>query len=160
MSRKRGVAGAAVAGSMQILIVFAGTASAQAPAPELLPDLQGQKAQDLRVESRTGVRNLRLSTTVANEGTGTLEIYPVAATDCDGDGNPANDRLAYQRVYSDTDGNGYFDRAGDTTSAGYPAGCMIFHPAHNHWHFQGFASYALLAPETGVVIAATSKVSF
>ena len=159
MGWRSGVAGAAVAGTMQILIFTAG-ASAQAPPPELLPDLQGQKAQDLRVESGGGVRNLRLSTTVANAGTGALEIYPVAATDCDGDGNPANDRLAYQRVYTDTDGSGYFDRAADTTSAQYPAGCMIFHPAHNHWHFQDFASYELRAPETGDVIAATSKVSF
>jgi hypothetical protein len=137
-----------------------GSAAAQAPGPELPPDLQGLQAADLTVTSGGGSRELRLSTTVANTGAGALEIYPVAGGDCDGDGNPANDRTAFQRVFRDGDGNGFFTRAEDTASISRQAGCMIFHTAHNHWHFEDFARYELRQVGTGLPVAATDKVSF
>jgi hypothetical protein len=146
----------AVAGMAALAV----TASAQAAAPELLPDLIGQPAQNLSIQESGGTRTLRLATTVANAGTGPLEVYPVSGGDCDGDGDPANDRLAYQRVFRDVDGSGDFNRAIDVDSGAHLAGCMIFHPAHMHWHFEDFASYELRKPGFGAVVAATTKVSF
>jgi hypothetical protein len=154
------LAASAVAGAAALSALSAGTASAQVAAPELLPDLIGQPAQDLSIQESGGTRNLRLATTVANAGAGPLEVYPVSGGDCDGDGNPANDRLAYQRVFRDVDGSGDFSRAVDVDSAAHLAGCMIFHPAHMHWHFEDFASYQLREPGSGTVVAANSKVSF
>jgi hypothetical protein len=145
---------------VMLVLPLGGSASAQAPAPELLPDLQALEAEGLFVDEGGGVRELRLTTTVANTGAGALEIYPVGGGDCDGDGNPNNDRVANQRVYRDADGNGFFTRLADTDSATYQVGCMIFHAAHNHWHFEDFAEYELRAIPTGQVIAATVKVSF
>jgi hypothetical protein len=142
------------------LLAVPAPAPAQAPPPELLPDLQGEIARDLSIETGPDVRNLRLTSTVANRGSGALELFPVPGTDCDGDGDPANDRLAHQRVFRDTDGSGFFDRTVDVDSTAYPAGCMVYHPAHEHWHFEDFASYELLMPGTDTVVAATSKVSF
>ncbi len=143
-----------------MILPMGGSAAAQAPGPELLPDLQGLEAQQLTVVSGGGTRELRLSTTVANTGAGVLEIYPVAGDNCDGDGNAANDRTAFQRVYRDGDGNLFFTRLADTDSVSYKVGCMIFHPAHAHWHFEDFARYELRRPDDGAVVAATTKVSF
>ena len=135
--------------------------SAAAQGPELLPDLRGLPAEDLIVRTPVeGGRLLRLSTTIANGGAGAFEVFPVPGNNCDGDGNPANDRVAYQRIFNDVDGNGFFDRGVDTGFADRAAGCMIFHPAHNHWHFEDFADYELRLPGTGEVIAEASKVSF
>jgi hypothetical protein len=127
---------------------------------ELLPDLRADKATDVHLTFAGGARSeLRLTTTFTNAGPGPLELYPVGGVDCDGDTNPANDRLAYQRLFDDSDSDGIFDRALDTGSSSRQAGCMVFHPAHNHWHFDDFASYELLRP-TGEVVAASEKVSF
>ena len=142
------------------LLALPQAAAAQEPAPQLLPDVRGQVARDLSIQVGTGVRNLRLTTTVANAGLGALEIFPVPASDCDGDGDPANDRLAFQRVFRDSDGSGFFNRSVDLDSTAYPAGCMIYHPEHAHWHFEDFASYELLLPGTLEVVASATKVSF
>ncbi len=149
-----------LAGAAAALLALPGAAGAQGP--ELLPDLQGQRAEDLIVDTDPGVRDLRLTTSVGNGGSGPLEIYPVAGNNCDGDGDNTNNRLAFQRVYHDANGNGFFTRGVDTDSTPYQAGCMVFHddPTHNHWHFEDFASYELRLPETGQVVAAAAKVSF
>lgn len=154
-----GIAATAVAVTMSVL---GGTAAAQDPAPELLPDLQGLPAEDLSIQSGAGPRSLRLSSSIANGGDGAFEVFPEPGTgdDCDGDGGSNDDRFAFQRVFKDVDGNGTFDRTVDTTSVTYPVGCMIFHPVHNHWHFEQFASYELRLPDTGEVVASTSKVGF
>ena len=146
------------------ITALGGTAAAQAPPPELLPDLQGLPAEDLEIEGGAGRRDLRLTTTVANGGAGAFEVFPEVGTggSCDGDGDVDNDRLAYQRVFNDADGNGHFDRAIDTGSTSIEVGCMIYHPqpGHNHWHFEDLASYDLRIPGTDVVVASTTKVGF
>src|SRR4029453_1181482 len=43
----------------------------------------------------------------------------------------------------DVDGSGRFDRDVDTTTTRKSAGCMVFHPQHNHWHFEPAAGYRL-----------------
>lgn len=142
--------------------ISAASATAQEPPPELLPDLRGMPPEDLRVRTDESVRNLRLTTSVGNGGAGAFEIFPEPDTgaDCDGDGNTDDDRLAYQRVFRDVDGDDRFDRAVDIASSEYLAGCMRFHPAHRHWHFEDLASYDLRVPGTGQVVASTTKVGF
>jgi Lysyl oxidase len=102
---------------------------------------------------------LRLTTEIANTGRGPLELRPRAA-DCDGNGDPRDDRLSYQRVYQDADANGVFEARTDTVYRDRFAGCMRFHPAHDHWHFRGFAAYSLINERNGRTVASTSKVSF
>ena len=43
-----------------------------------------------------------------------------------------------------------------------PAGCMVFHPMHDHWHFKASASYTLFDPGApdDAVVSLRSKVSF
>jgi hypothetical protein len=159
LRRRLEVAIAAIAGTI-VILPMGGSAAAQGPDPELMPDLRGLQAQHLSVQEAGGVRDLRLSTTVANTGAGVLEIYPVAGGNCDGDGDPANDRTAFQRVFRDGDGNGFFTRPADTDSVSYQAGCMVFHPAHSHWHFEDFARYELRRTGSGEVVSSTTKVSF
>jgi len=139
----------------------AGTANA-AVGDDLLPDLRTLRPAELYV-SGSGTE-LRLSNTVANRGVGPLEIFPeqTAGGDCDGDGDVENDREAFQRVYQDSADAasiGFFDYHFDTESTFRIVGCMIFHPAHNHWHFEDFAYYAL-RDTSGHVVARSTKVSF
>ena len=142
----------------------AGAAAAQlAPGPgsELLPDLITRPHSELYVQGNM----LRLSNTIANRGTGPLEIYPepTAGDDCDGDGDPANDRRAFQRTFRDSGNSfslGYFLRGQDNWSSARPIGCMIYHPAHSHWHFQDFSLYVLRQESTGLVAGRSVKVSF
>ena len=144
-----GVAGGPVAGE------------AQAPAPELLPDQVPARAFAVDVQERSGGRReLRFGTKVVNRGLGPMEMYPMRGNDCDGDGNRRDDRLAKQRVYADDNRDGRFDRLDDESSVAAVGGCMVFHRAHDHWHFENFAAYRILEPGTERVVAASNKVSF
>jgi hypothetical protein len=49
---------------------------------------------------------------------------------------PEGQHHATQVMYRDADGNGRFRRDTDTGLARRSAGCMVFHPAHDHWHFE------------------------
>ena len=96
-------------------------------APTLLPNLVTLRIGDLSIRRTDGVRLLRFANVIGNRGPGVLELYPVA-DDCDGDGDPQNDRSAYQRIYADTDGDGIFDRDVDEVAVERFVGCMFFHP--------------------------------
>lgn len=77
-----------------------------------------------------------------NVGVGPVELAPLPepldpndpAADCDGDGNPANDRPERQTVYLDQNANGFFERDIDTVTESHGDGCSLFHVAHDHWH--------------------------
>ncbi len=152
------------------LIALAGAsgspASPAAPVPagvggDLLPDMRTQPFEELFVQGT----KLRLSNTIANRGVGPLEIYPepTVGGDCDGDGNPNNDRIAFQRVFQDSAdprSPGYFVRNQDTASTSHEVGCMVYHPAHSHWHFEDFALYVLRRESDGAPVARSTKVSF
>jgi Lysyl oxidase len=125
----------------------------------LLPNLVTLRIGDLSIDRRGGVRLLRFANVVGNRGPGVLELFPVA-DDCDGNGDPQDDRSAHQRVYADTDGNGVFDRDVDEVAAERFVGCMFFHPQHNHWHLEDFARYVLTKPKDGRIVAESDKVSF
>ena len=134
--------------------------------PELLPDLRTYRPSDLNLDTNRipGHRLLRFSNVVLNKGKGPMELGP-KAEDCDGNGDPNDDRTAYQHVFEDTNGDGVFSRATDAFTE-QPAGCQIFHsaPDHNHWHFEDFARYELLKYTKdgvlGKVVSVSDKVSF
>lgn len=127
--------------------------------PILRPNLVTLPIEDLSIEREQGVRLLRFANVIGNRGPGVLELFPVA-DDCDGDGDPQDDRSAYQRLYADTNGNGVFDRGVDETATERFVGCMFFHPEHDHWHLEDFARYVLSKPKDGRVVALSDKVSF
>jgi len=93
---------------------------------ELRPNLKALPPSDLSVvlNSDTGNPELRLTATSWNSGQGPLELVAGPA------GQAGQD--VYQRVYTSSGG-----------STDYLAGTFVFHPAHNHFHFQEYALYTL-----------------
>ena len=137
-----------------------GTAAPLGPTvPILDPNLVTLPIGDVSIDRVGGVRLLRFANVIGNRGPGVVELFPVA-DDCDGDGDPQNDRSAYQRLYADTNGNGKFDRGVDEATIEGFVGCMFFHPEHHHWHVEDFARYVLSKPKDGGVAALSDKVSF
>ena len=130
---------------------------------ELPPDLVtlAMQQEDLIVTAEHGRRLLRLSTEVANLGVGPLEVFPSAeSANCDGDGDPANDRDASQRTFADTNGDGGFTRGLDGVETERRIGCMRYHLAHDHWHVLDFARYELRREPRGRLVAKRRKVGF
>ena len=116
---------------------------------------------DLHLASEHGRRVLELSNEISNRGAGPLEVFPSAASaNCDGDGDPANDRDASQRVFADSNGSGAFERGTDAVASERLFGCMRYHVAHDHWHVLDFARYELRSEATGKLAASTRKVGF
>ena len=139
--------------------------AAGASAAALLPDVILRSITEIRIEKRVGVKLLRFASIIGNSGAGVVELKPdspsrSAANDCDGDGDPLDDRQAFQRIFRDANGDGVFTRGVDTVFDKQLAGCSLFHVEHNHWHFEEFARYRLVKPKTGRVMAASEKVSF
>ena len=93
---------------------------------ELRPNLRALPPSNLSIipNSATGNPELRLSATSWNSGSGPLELVAGAG------GQAGQD--VYQRIYSQ--GGGFTD---------YLAGTFVFHPEHNHFHFERYAVYML-----------------
>ena len=70
------------------------------------------------------------------------------------------EKPAFQRVYTDSDADGVFRRGMDTAYSEFQTGCIAYHPAHDHLHFQDFANYALARLSDGAVVASSYKVTF
>jgi hypothetical protein len=121
----------------------------------LLPNLRSLPAVPAEIRSSDGERQLRFSAAFSNEGAGPLELLPDATTSC-----PAGQRHVVQAIYRDADGDGLFRAERDRQKSTTPAGCMLLHPTHKHWHFDATARYALTRPGTDVAIASQDKVSF
>jgi lysyl oxidase len=161
---RRRRAGLAAAASCSVLLLLPGSpgwavrADDRAPTP-LPPNIQTLQPTGLRVVTTGQTRLLRFSNTIANVGPGPVELQP-RKHDCDGDGDPANDRGAIQRVYRDVDGDGIFRRPVDSAVTARVAGCFAYDEAHGHWHFRDFADYRLLDVDSGETIAANHKVGF
>jgi hypothetical protein len=174
MRGRRTVRGAVSALLLSCSLALAGVgvlaASAPRPAsagspPALLPDVIVRPIVEIRIQKRTGVKLLRFASIIGNAGAGVVELKPdtpanSAVNDCDGDGDPMNDRKAFQRIFGDTDGDGVFTRRDDEVRLKRFAGCSFFHAEHDHWHFEEFARYRLVKPKTGRVVASSEKVSF
>jgi hypothetical protein len=154
-----GLAGAA---SIAVLLTLASGPVAADPA-DLTPDLVTMVIQqeDLMIQVEGDRTLLRLTNEVGNRGNGPLEVYPSAASlNCDVDDDPANDRDASQRVFTDSNGTGAFERGADAVAYERPFGCLRFHPAHNHWHLLDFATYELRREPSGNLFAHSRKVGF
>src|SRR5881392_1065350 len=127
----------------------AATTSAHAQLPDLLPWANRRRdyiyGWNLDRTEQPGHLLLRLTTAIANIGTGPLELRGGAHTSAG--------QNVYQRIYKD-DGT-YSDRL---------AGTFTYHPAHHHTHFDDFSSYRLRAvlPNGGAgkIVAGGSKTSF
>jgi hypothetical protein len=149
------------------ILVIAGAAMAPVAGagsqPRLLPDLVTLRMsqRDLALERSGRKLLLRLSNEIGNRGRGPLEIHPSAAlNDCDGDGNPANDRDTYQRIFRDSNADNAFDREQDIESNDRLFGCEQYHPAHDHWHLLDFSRYKLVRERTGRTVVRSTKIGF
>jgi hypothetical protein len=143
-------------------LALAPRAGASEP-PLLPPDLVTLALQpsEIVVQPDLGGALLRFSNEVANRGLGPLEVFPsVSSTNCDGDGDPENDRDAAQRLFADADADGAYVAGVDSVGLERPIGCMRYHPAHDHWHVLDFARYELRREPTGKQVALVRKVGF
>jgi hypothetical protein len=155
-------AGAASVASAAAVVALSPRAEAGGAAG-LRPDLVTLSLQqeDVIITAEGGRRYLRLSTEIANHGVGPLEVFPSPeSTDCDGDGNPLNDRDASQRTFADTDGDGGYTAGVDGVQTERLFGCMRYHAIHNHWHVLDFARYELRREPDGHLAAKRRKVGF
>ena len=134
------------------------TPTGTTPPGLLLPDLVAVPATDLEITQGREVTRLRFSSSLGNIGLGPIEVRPNQNVAC-----PPGQHNSTQIIYVDTNANNHYEAVLDTAYARHRAGCMIFHPKHDHWHFKASARYTLLDPsgENGfVVVSARRKVSF
>ena len=120
----------------------------------LLPNLRSLTPENVSIEREGTRRDLRFDGTLANVGEGPAEVVPDEQQTC-----PEGQRHAAQSIYQDGDGDGRFDATADRLTALRPAGCMLFHPDHTHWHLDASASYVLTSA-AGAVVVEQPKVSF
>lgn len=129
-------------------------------APLLKPNLVAMKAADLSIQHAGGERYLRFESGLGNIGRGPIEVRPNTNQPC-----PTGHHHATQIIYRDVDGSRWYRRAEDDRVGRRSAGCMIFHPQHNHWHFQAASRYTLFQPgekhrQRHLVRVARRKMSF
>lgn len=127
------------------------------PDDRLLPDLIALPASQPRVQVRRDGRLLRFTSSLGNVGVGPVEVRPNRARPC-----PSGRHNSTQIIYRDANTNARYNRRVDTRVIRHHAGCMVYHPYHQHWHFQASARYTLVDPSKDgrVVISARRKVSF
>lgn len=144
------------------ILVSAQPAGSTHISASLLPDLVTKEPERFSLVTVNGERRMRFDNEVGDAHNGPLEIVTEAAdSDCDGDGIiEPSERKAYQRIYQDSNDNGYFERGTDTGYTDVPAGCVAYHGAHDHIHYQDFASYVLVRLSNGEVVSSSSKVTF
>lgn len=116
--------------------------------PLLLPDLQMRPPYQLWLERAQdgSSRRIRFSTSTVNRGAGPLEMRGYYHAEL-------NRTRALQRI-----------RLADGQSIERYVGDFVFHPTHNHWHFEDFSESELWSyhPDGALDqrLAATGKVSF
>jgi hypothetical protein len=150
------------AGAAAIALLLSATRVEAGPG-DLAPDLVTLAIQqeDLAVVVEGKRTVLRFTNEIGNRANGPLEIFPSAqSSDCDGNGDFANDRDAYQRVFSDSNGSGAFERGTDEAASERLIGCMHYHPAHDHWHVLNIATYELRYEPTGDTVLRRRKVGY
>jgi hypothetical protein len=132
----------------------AGTAPTRAT--PLRPNLIVLRANDVHVVRDGTGRELRFESALGNIGDGPIEIRPDRARQC-----PEGRHHASQVMYRDLDGDGRYTSDRDTRVARRAAGCMMFHPQHDHWHLEAAARYTLFrADRPRTVQVARRKMSF
>jgi hypothetical protein len=91
----------------------------------LLPDLQTLTPSDMHLQVLSDRVRLRFSNTIWNSGPGDLEMRASLI-------QPLGQVTVYQ-VIDGLSGEASFERAGQ----------FQFHPAHDHWHWDGFSVYEI-----------------
>ena len=153
------VAVASAAGVAAIVVTTPAGAGSAALEPDLvtLPIT----SSDIDMERDGSRALLRLSNEIGNRGAGPLEMAPSEiSANCDGDGDPVNDRDAFQRIYGDGDGDGLYDRGAEPVEVERRVGCMRYHRKHDHWHVLDFVRYELRREPTGRLALGTRKVGY
>lgn len=147
--------------SLALLVTAGATTAHASPARslKLLPDLSTNTPSGFVITLDGTNRILRFNNEIDNGDIGVLELFPKEG-DCDGNGNADDDRYAYQQLYRDTNQDGMFERSIDQKTKPFLAGCFVFHPEHNHWHFEDFSRYQLARVSDGKIVRAADKVSF
>ena len=122
----------------------------------LLPDMTPLKAREMVAQLDDGHRRLRFTAGLANIGRGPMEVRPNNAQPC-----AAHKRHASQVIYRDIDRDHLFRRNVDIEFTRRSAGCMVFHPQHNHWHFEAASRYSVYRPESAKnILVRARKMSF
>ncbi len=121
----------------------------------LLPNMRSLTARDLQIRGNGADRRLHFAAWLANQGPGPLLVEPLSRGSC-----PVGQRAAEQVAHVDTARDGVFQRRHDPPRHRTPAGCMVDHPTHDHWHFDAMARYALVTVDQSEQLAARDKVSF
>ncbi len=114
------------------------------PDPAYLPDLAALPAWDLATETDGHHDRLTFAATVWNSGTTDLIVEGYRRSDSE-----VMDAFQY-----------FLDQDGEVTGRA-PVGELRYHHAnnHDHWHFQQFANYSLLAADQSTVVV-SKKQSF
>ncbi len=162
-ARRVGLAAAVAFAAAVGIVALLAVSRVEAGPAALVPDLITLPIQqeDIVIQVDRDRTLLRFTNEIGNRGNGPLEVYPSAESrDCDGDGDPANDRDASQRVFADSNGSGLFERRSDAPAYERRFGCMRFHPPHNHWHVLDISDYELRREPGGKLFAHTRKVGF
>jgi Lysyl oxidase len=114
------------------LLVTVGPSASAAPGNPQYPELRTLPPSDLMFDTVLidGVARpvLRFSNTVWNAGSGPLHL--VAKSD-----RQSGKSQVFQRIYSNSTASGRYDQR--------HVGEFVFHPAHDHFHFENFAEYQL-----------------
>lgn len=132
------------------------TPTSTLPPDLLVPDVVSIAASDFEINPTRSGRRLRFTSALGNVGTGPLEVRPNRLYSC-----PEGQRNSAQVIYRDANANATYNWRRDTQFVRNRAGCMVYHPKHEHWHFKASASYTLLDPLVGdAVVTARRKVSF
>ena len=113
----------------------------------LLPDLVVRQPGELYIQAGDdGVREIRFSTSVANLGEGPLEMLGVYE-------EATGKTLASQRILHV-----------DGSTVEREIGRFVFHPDHEHWHFEDFTVFELWSVdddnEPADLVATTGKLTF
>jgi hypothetical protein len=126
-----------------LALLLPSAAASPGTARELLPDLITRTPGKVYFQiTPLGKHLVRFSNEVVNVGVGPLELRPRVG-DCNRNGDPADDRASWQRIYRDANEDGRFTRGVDAGFRTRSAGCTRYHPAHKHWHFDALAEYAV-----------------
>lgn len=126
------------------------------PGGRLLPNLRVLRAADLHIVRNGTERKLRFESGLASVGDGPIEVRPNRLKKC-----PDGKQHSSQFMYRDVNGNGRYDVDVDTEAARRSAGCMLFHPYHDHWHFEAASRYTIAkAKRPELVKVAQRKMSF
>jgi Lysyl oxidase len=115
-----------VLGGLIVAVIVATPVGSAEQATDLTPNIVALAASELSVvtDTVTGSPTLRFGTTSWNNGSGPLELRAGAV------GQAGQD--VYQRIYRSD--SSYYDRL---------AGTYVYHPLHQHFHFEGYALYTL-----------------